>query len=467
MVNYSVTCFTIVSRSPEGLQVNDFHSFAMIRFGGFCVKAHGFFKQTSEPKTIKAMQTTFSTTFILRTSKTKNGLTPIYCRITVAGNRAEFSIKRSVAEKNWDAGKAKGNSEEARTLNSYLKQIEAKIFEHYRDIIADDKLVTPEILKNAYLGIKPDQYSLLHLIEYHNTQLKDTIEWGTMKNYMTTQRYVKEFLKEHFKTADMLLVHLSYKFLADFEFYLRSYTPLDHHSPMGNNTVMKHIERLRKMINLAIKNEWLDSDPFAKFQARFIRNDREFLSQDDLDKIENKEFKVLRLQWAKDLFIFSCYTGLAYCDVMRLTKQNISLGIDGEYWIMTSRKKTNQPVRVPLLPKAFDIVEKYKTHPKALASGTLFPNLSNQKVNAYLKEIADFCSIAKNLTFHLARHTFATTVTLTNGVPIETVSKMLGHTSIRTTQIYAKVIENKVSQDMRSLRGILENQKAEKLKKAN
>ena len=173
----------------------------------------------------------------------------------------------------------------------------------------------------------------------------------------------------------------------------------------------------------------------------------------------------MRLLWAKDLFIFSCYTGLAYCDLMRLTPQNLSLGIDGDYWIMTSRKKTNQPVRVPLLPKARELVEKYKNHPRALATGTMFPNLSNQKVNAYLKEIADFCLIDKNLTFHLARHTFATTITLTNGVPIETVSKMLGHTSIRTTQIYAKVIESKVSQDMNSLRTVLEKKSSDKIRK--
>lgn len=410
------------------------------------------------------MQTTFSTTFILRTAKTRDGVTPIYCRITVDGNRSEFSIKRSVAEKNWDAGKVKGNSEDARSLNSYLKQVEAKVFEHYRDQLADDKLITADGLKNAYLGIKADQYSLIHLIEYHNTHLKDTLEWGTLKNYMTTQKYVKEFLKRHVRTSDILLNHLSYKFLADFEFFLRSYKPVDHHSPMGNNTVMKHIERLRKMINVAIKNEWLERDPFAKFQAKFIRNDREFLSQEDLEKIEQREFKVLRLQWAKDLFVFSCYTGLAYCDLMRLTPQNLSLGIDGDYWIMTSRKKTNQPVRVPLLPKAHELVEKYKNHPRALATGTMFPSLSNQKVNAYLKEIADFCAIDKNLTFHLARHTFATTVTLTNGVPIETVSKMLGHTSIRTTQIYAKVVEQKVSDDMNSLRKVLQDRSSKKMK---
>jgi len=410
---------------------------------------------------------TFSTTFILRSSRTRNGLTPIYCRITVDGERAEFSIKKSVSEKNWIAGKVKGSNDDAKSINSYLKQVEAKVFEHYRDVLADNKLVTAEGLKNAYLGFKPDQYTLLRLIDYHNTHLKDTIEWGTMKNYMTTQRYVKEFLKTHVRAADILLTQLSYKFIADFEFYLRSYEPVDHHSAMGNNTVMKHIERLRKMINLAIKNEWLERDPFAKFQARFVKSDREFLNQEEMDRIENKDLKVLRLQWARDLFIFSCYTGLAYCDLMRLTSQNISLGIDGEYWIMTNRKKTNQPVRVPLLPKAFELIEKYRNHSRSLSAGTLFPNLSNQKLNAYLKEIADFCGIEKRLTFHLARHTFATTVTLTNGVPIETVSKMLGHTSIRTTQIYAKVIETKVSHDMRSLRNALDTKEAEKLSKAN
>lgn len=411
------------------------------------------------------MQTTFTTTFILRTSRTRNGLTPIYCRITVNSTRAEFSIKRSVAEKNWNAGRVKGTSDEARSLNSYIKQVEAKVFEHYRELLADEKLITAEGLKNAYLGVKPDQYSLLRLIEYHNVQLKDTIEWGTMKNYMTTQRYVKEFLRKHLKSPDIQLNHLSYKFIADFEHFLRSYQPVDHHTSMGNNTVMKHIERLRKMINLAVKNEWLLRDPFAKFQARFVKSDREFLPQEDLDKLEGRELKTVRLQWAKDLFIFSCYTGLAYCDLMSLTPQNISLGMDGEYWIMTSRKKTNQPVRIPLLPKALDLIEKYRSHPRALASGTLFPNLSNQKLNAYLKEIADLCGVEKKLTFHLARHTFATTVTLTNGVPIETVSKMLGHTSIRTTQIYAKVIENKVSQDMRSLRTKLDIQNSGKQQK--
>lgn len=163
------------------------------------------------------------------------------------------------------------------------------------------------------------------------------------------------------------------------------------------------------------------------------------------------------MQHVRDLFIFSCYTGLAYADVMRLTPKNVTLGIDGDYWIFTNRKKTDESVRIPILPKAFAIIEKYKTHPIVVNSGLLLPHFSNQKLNSYLKEIADVCSIEKNLTFHLARHTFATTITLTNGVPIETVSKLLGHSSIKTTQIYAKVVERKVSEDMSILKSKLTN----------
>jgi site-specific recombinase XerD len=230
---------------------------------------------------------------------------------------------------------------------------------------------------------------------------------------------------------------------------------------MGNNTVMKHIERFRKMINVAIRMEWLERDPFAAYQQKFERVEREYLSKEELAKIEFRDLKIVRLQWVRDLFVFSCYTGLAYIDVMRLTPGNITKGMDGELWLITNRQKTSNPVRVPLLPKALEIIDQYKGHPRALAEGTLFPNISNQKLNSYLKEIADLCDINKNLTFHLARHTFATTVTLTNGVPIESVSKMLGHSTITTTQIYAKVIEKKLSDDMKDLKQKLQSEEAQ------
>jgi integrase len=394
-----------------------------------------------------------SVRFFVKKYKVKDNRVPIYVRITVDRRSVDVSLKREIDLNSWSAekGQARGLRPENRTLNAYLDHARAEVTNAYNQVKFEGKALSADTVKNKFCGIEPQEQTLLGLITHHNSHLKEFLEWGTMKNYGTTQKYIQMFLKQKMKVTDVPLSHLSYSFLVDFELFLKDHKPVDHHKPCGHNTVLKHIERLRKMINLAIRNEWLERDPFAKFQARFIRNDREFLTREDLEAIEAKETKILRLQWAKDLFVFSCYTGLAYCDVMSLTPSNISIGIDGDYWIMTSRKKTNQPVRVPLLPKALELVEKYKNHPRALFSGTVFPVLSNQILNSYLKEIADLCGIARNLTFHLARHTFATTVTLTNGVPIETVSKMLGHKSIRTTQIYAKVVDRKISEDMKVL----------------
>jgi site-specific recombinase XerD len=400
---------------------------------------------------------TFGVQFISRTNKAKNGLLPIYARISVDGRRVEVSLKRLIHPDNWNdaKGSAKGKSEEIRNLNTYLEQIRSRLTECYQELTVKKKLVTAVSIKNLFCGFEEKEHSLMTLFDYHNVEMKTTLEWGTLKNYFTTRRYVEEYLKAHLKTSDVFLSQLNYRFLTEFERFMKAYVPKDQKLPCGQNTIMKHIERMRKVVNMAIKNDWLDRDPFQKFQPSFIKSNRQFLTADELAAIEQKEFKILRLQHAKDMFVFSCYTGLAYIDVYELTPQNMSLGIDGEYWINTCRHKTDIPVRVPLLPPAMAIVEKYKNNPRVLESGRLLPVYANQVLNNYLKEIADFCGIEKPLSFHIARHTFATTVTLTNGVPIETVSKLLGHTSIKTTQIYAKVIEQKVSDDIRSLRETL------------
>jgi integrase/recombinase XerD len=403
---------------------------------------------------------TFGVVFYLRKYKARDGKAPIYARITVDGQRTDIALKRDIdMENNWNSAKgmAKGKSEEIRALNTYLEQVRSRLTECYQEIQIKKKLVTAEAVKNKFCGFEEKEHSLISLFDYHNTEMKTTLEWGTLKNYFTTRRYVEEYLKTHLRTSDVYLSQLNYKFLTEFERFMKAYVPKDQKLPCGQNTIMKHIERMRKVVNMAIKNDWLDRDPFQKFQPSFIKSNRQFLTADELAAIEQKEFKIIRLQHAKDMFVFSCYTGLAYIDVYELTPQNLSLGIDGGYWINTSRHKTDIPVRIPLLPKPLAIIEKYKNNPRVLASEKLLPVYSNQNLNAYLKEIADFCGIEKPLTFHIARHTFATTVTLTNGVPIETVSKLLGHTSIKTTQIYAKVIEQKVSDDMKMLKDKLSN----------
>ena len=206
-------------------------------------------------------------------------------------------------------------------------------------------------------------------------------------------------------------------------------------------------------------NKWLTYDPFLCYDSKFVEVKRDFLDEQELFNLANKEFEIERIAQVRDIFLFSCYTGLAYIDTKNLKRSNIGVGIDGNKWIFTSRQKTKIQSNIPLLLQAEEIIEKYKAHPHCGVSGSLLPVLSNQKMNSYLKEIADLCQIKKELTFHIARHTFATTITLSNGVPIESVSKMLGHKSIKTTQHYAKILDAKVSVDMNNLQLTLNKKK--------
>ena len=295
-------------------------------------------------------------------------------------------------------------------------------------------------------------------------KMKNTLAPGTLKNYGATENYLKRFLAAKHKTDDIKLKDITSKFVFDFEYYLRTSKPIEHHNPLSNNGVMKHMERFKKLINLALKIEWIEKNPFRNFTPKFDRVEREFLTEAELTKIKEKDFG-RRLEQVRDIFVFSCYTGLSFIDVANLSEENIIIGMDGEKWISTHRQKTFNKVFLPLLPQAEAILEKYKDNPQAQHRGVLLPAASNQKTNSYLKEIADLCEIKKKLTFHIACHTFATTVTLTNGVPIETVSKMLGHTKLATTQIYAKVVENKIGTDMAALKKRLSNN--ELVKKAD
>jgi site-specific recombinase XerD len=404
---------------------------------------------------MKAANNTFGIIFYLRKYKaTTDGKTPIYARITVNGSRIDISVKRSIDPCNWNANKgmAKGSREEIVKLNNYLEQYRSGIVESYQQLLLQKRLITAELVKNKFTREDQAEFTLCKLMEYHNTEQGQILEPGTMKNYYTTQKYIQEFIRERFNTSDKYLSELSYKFITDFEYYLRNRKPEKGQKALENNGLMKHIERLCKMINLAVRLEWLDRNPFQAYQLKFDKVEREYLTKHELARIEAKEFSIVRLQVVQDLFIFSCYTGLAYIDVFNLTPDNLVEMSAGNLWIMTNRQKTNEPVKIPLLPKALAIIEKYEGHPQALAEGKVLPTLSNQKLNSYLKEIGDMCDILKPLTFHIARHTFATTVTLTNGVPIETVSKLLGHTKLSTTQIYAKVIDSKLNDDMNLLK---------------
>ncbi|MDN3579751.1 site-specific integrase [Mucilaginibacter flavus] len=398
---------------------------------------------------------TFGIQFVIRLSKLqKTDPATVFARISVNGRRCEISLKKKINPQNWDdaKGKARGTKDEIRKLNEHIERVRTLIADCYHALVQQKKVVTVDAVKALFLGDDENEMTLIKLSEYHNSEMKDKLADGTMKNYYTTQKYIAKFLKEKLHRNDINLAELNYKFIIDFETYLSKHQPKDHQKPLHNNGIMKHLERLCKMVNMAVTMDWLNKDPFAKFKQHFDKVERFYLTKEELAAIEKKKFSIERLQTVKDLFLFSCYTGLAYIDTMNLTTENIIKGIDGNDWLITSRQKTDTDVRVPLLPQAEALIEKYKNHPKASNHGTLFPVISNQKTNSYLKEIADLCNINKAITFHIARHTFATTVTLSNGVPIESVSKMLGHTTIRSTQVYAKVVEQKLSEDMLNLR---------------
>jgi len=413
------------------------------------------------------MQTnnTFSIIFFTRKSRNAKNQVSIYVRITVNKQRSEISLKRNVLFKEWDNTKnrGRGTSTKIRILNNYLDYVYNKLLDCHKQLLEEDKIISANVIKARYLGEDDIHKTLKELIAYHNANMITVLKSGTMKNYYTTEKYLNSYLNRKLKVNDIYLKQLNYRFIIDFEQYLRTYKNSKKQLVLANNGVMKHLERFKKMINLALKLEWIVKNPFNQFQLKFDKYDRQYLSERELELIENTHYKNKRLEKVKDCFIFSCYTGLSYVDVKELTLNQITKGIDNNYWIFTKREKTNETVKIPLLPKALDIINKYKNLSKSTNSKTLLPLCSNQKTNVYLKEIAKDCGIHKNITFHVARHTFATTVMLSNGVPIETVSKLLGHTKLSTTQIYARVVESKISEDIQNLLKRFETKKQKQL----
>jgi site-specific recombinase XerD len=399
------------------------------------------------------MNTTVSVLFYIKRAKVNNeGICPIYLRVTIQSKRFEFSANKYVNPERWspEGTKVKGGNEEARTINSHLDYLKNQVLEAEKRLFKKDIKVTSENLKKELFGIAETKRMLIPIFKDHNDRIKELVgkEYapGTLERYKTSLSHTIEFLEWKYKISDIEINKIDYAFVTDYEFFLRSVRNC------ANNTAVKYIKNFNKIIKLCLANDWLVKNPFANYKSKVKEVERVYLSEDEIQSIINKDFKIERLSLVRDIFLFSCFTGLAYIDVKNLTKSHISIGIDGDKWIFTHRQKTETASKIPILPVTQMIINKYANHPQSVNDDKLLPILSNQKMNAYLKEIATVCEIEKELTFHIARHTFATTVTLTNGVPIESVSKMLGHKNLRTTQHYAKVLDKKVSEDMKILR---------------
>lgn len=399
------------------------------------------------------MRSTFSILFYLKRNGQKaNGNMPIMGRITVNGQSIQFSAKVEVNPTYWNvsAGKAVGKVNEVREVNAILESMKATMTKIYRDLQDRESNVTPERIKNIFFGIEVKHQMLLELFKRHNEDIFRLIgiskTKATYQKYEVTRKRITEFIQDRYHVTDISLKEINHMFLSDFEVYLLTT------AGCNANTTAKFLQMFKSIVLIAKNNGWIHADPFANYKIRIGKVDRGYLTQEEIEVIMQKKFVSKRLDQVRDIFIFSCFCGLAYIDVKNLREKHIRTSFDGNLWIMTKRQKTDVNSNIPLLDVPKQILDKYRD---TLPNEMVLPVLSNQKMNSYLKEIGDVCGINKRLTFHLARHTFATTVTLAKGVPIETVSKMLGHTTIKTTQIYARITDGKIGNDMAVLAGKL------------
>lgn len=389
--------------------------------------------------------------FLRRSRKNKMGEYPIYLRVTINGSQSTVFTGRSIKSQAWNVkqGRVRGSKDSADEINKHLDSLQTKIFKEYSSFEKQGMQPSAKRIIEAISGRGENIHTLLQAYEYHNkkmaAQVGKGIAAGSFKNHRLTYRHLKEFIPKYNKSKDISLTELGGQFISEFDHYLRV------KKNNSQNGSMKNLVRLKKIILLSINNDWMAQNPFRAYKIKFKKTDRVYLNAVELKRLEEYKPPTPKLLKVQDIFVFSCYTGLAYTDVKALTSENLVTGVDGNVWIIGKRGKSGVRFTMPLLPKAIMLLKKYHVIENDEPKAVIFPVMSNQKMNDYLKDIAKLCGISKPISFHSARHTFATTVTLVNGVPIETVSKMLGHTDLATTQVYARVIDEKIATDMKAL----------------
>ncbi len=396
------------------------------------------------------MKSTFSTIFYLKRQTVKtDGTSPIMGRITIDGTQTQFSCKLTVDAKIWDAktGRATGRSTVALETNRMLDKIRVKINGHYQEIMDRDNYVTAEKVKNAFLGLEHRQYTLLKVFERHNEDYEKLYKAGmkaksSFEKYLTVYKHLKEFIYQRYHMSDIALKELTPAFITDFDMFLR----VDKHC--CNNTVWIYTCPLRTMVAIAINNGWLTRDPFREYEIKKEDTERGFLTREEINLLMNGKLKNAKQELVRDLFIFCCYTGLCFVDMCNLSEENLRTYFDDHLWIYMHRQKTGVQSNIRLLDIPLRIIEKYRGLGK---EGKIFPVPSYVNCLYAINAVAKRCGITKHLTWHMSRHTMATEICLTNNVPIETVSSILGHKNIKTTQIYAKITKEKLNRDMENL----------------
>lgn len=399
------------------------------------------------------MKNTFNILFFIKKNEAKqNGYCTIMVRITIDGEYLQFSTKQEILPYLWNQknGSASGRTIAARQVNDHLTTIRLDLHNHYRKLSDKYGKVFPLMVKNAYLTPE-DYYMLGYQFEEQLKHLKSRIGKNltreTYYRYELTWRRLQNFIKEKYNSSDIPLDKINLRFLEKFYLYLR-----EKHD-CANDTAQKFMQKLEAVLIYAEKIRVIPSNPFLFYTYQFDKKKPVYLTKQEIDRIWKKQFKTPRLTLVRDLFIFSCYTGLSFAEICNLRKDNIQKMNDGSSWIFIKRKKTDVMSYIPLLPIPIQLIGKYQNTKN---EDLVFNTYTNQKTNEYLKEIAEVCGIRKNLIFHLARHSFAT-LALSYGVSIESISGMLGHTNITTTQIYAQITKQKIGEEMKGFKRGLVN----------
>ena len=391
-------------------------------------------------------RSSFSVLFAIRESKArKNGNAPIETTITVNGERTSFSTGKLVQIDKWDKVKqqVKGKDDEARSLNLFLQAVKNKLYEKETELMERGFLVTAELLRDAYFdkveALK--EKTLLSVLREHNEERKlmvgKTVAPATYYAFEHTECLLKKFIKEKYERNDIYLRELNVGFIQSFHAYLLQI--------MGQNSTTKHLKFLKKIVNLAVANCYITYNPLNIYKVEREPVEIDFLNEEELRKIINFDTPIPRFERARDMFLFGCFTGLSYIDIKTLLPEHIERDNQGRIWIKKRRVKTGVLSRIPLLPMAKMILDKYKGGERML------PIQDPADINKYLKDIAILCNINKRITFHTSRHTFASTVTLANNISLEVVSKMLGHTNTRMTTHYAKLVDKCIGEQMDKL----------------
>lgn len=394
------------------------------------------------------VRSSFAILFFIRESRVrKDGTTSIEVVLTVNGERCSFSTGKKVKVTSWDKNKqlVKGKDEEATSLNNYLKSVKAKLYEKEAELLDRGFVITAQLLYDAYFDKVAclKERSLLSVLEEHNAERKamvgKTVAPATYWVFEYTGRLLKEFILQKYDREDLYLRELNLSFIQGFHSFLLG------EKKMGQNSSTKHLKFLKKLLNLAVSNSYISYNPVNAYKIEREPVEIDFLDEEELRKIINFDTPIPRFERAKDMFLFGCFTGLSYIDIKTLTTEHFEKDGTGRIWIKKRRVKTGVLSRIPLLPIAKLILDKYKGGDK------LLPIQDPADINKYLKDIAILCNIKKRITFHTSRHTFASTVTLANNISLEVVSKMLGHTNTRMTTHYAKLIDRCIGEQMDKL----------------